>query len=203
MDTFETGPAHHRQSAHKDGSHAPKPGPTQENAAASEPRFIDNYLAYLLAQASHRISREFHERVRAAGLSVPEWRVLASLVGTNGETIGELSYWAIIKQPTLSKIVHRMELDGLVERCRRQADRRQTRVRITAKGRALVEDLCRQALAHQKSVLAPLPPGHAQALIETLKLLIEQELPMTALPTGATAEAAETHNKAGSRKSSA
>ena len=42
-------------------------------------RFVDHYLAALLAQASHLISSEFHTVVRANGLSVSEWRVLASL----------------------------------------------------------------------------------------------------------------------------
>ena len=64
---------------------------------------------HLLAQASQRISAEFHLQVRAAGLSVTEWRVLASLEGSAGETIGTLAVLAITKQPTLSKVVQRME----------------------------------------------------------------------------------------------
>ena len=43
-------------------------------------RFVDHYLAALLAQASHLISSEFHAVVRANGLSVSEWRVLASFL---------------------------------------------------------------------------------------------------------------------------
>ena len=58
---------------------------------ASGARFVDDYLAYLLAQASQRISAEFHQQVKAAGLSVTEWRVLASLEGSAGETIGDLA----------------------------------------------------------------------------------------------------------------
>ena len=67
---------------------------------AAGPRFVDGYLAYLLAQASQRISAEFHLQVKAAGLSVTEWRVLASLEGSPGETIGTLAVLAITKQPT-------------------------------------------------------------------------------------------------------
>ena len=52
---------------------------------STEPAFVDDYLAALLAQASQLISAEFHEVVRAHGISVPEWRVLASLAG--GEPI--------------------------------------------------------------------------------------------------------------------
>ena len=88
----------------------------QKSIQAGGGRFVDGYLAYLLAQASQRISAEFHLQVRAAGLSVTEWRVLASLEGSAGETIGTLAVLAITKQPTLSKVVQRMEADGLVER---------------------------------------------------------------------------------------
>ena len=98
---------------------------------ASGARFVDDYLAYLLAQASQRISAEFHQQVKAAGLSVTEWRVLASLEGSAGETIGDLAVLAITKQPTLSKVVQRMEAEGLVTRTEVRADRRQTRVVIT------------------------------------------------------------------------
>ena len=50
-------------------------------------RFVDGYLAALLAQASQLISSEFHEVVRRHGLSVSEWRVLASLEGSDGRAM--------------------------------------------------------------------------------------------------------------------
>lgn len=135
-------------------------------------RFVDEYLAYLLAQASHRISADFHLQVNAAGLSVTEWRVLASLMGSPGETIGSLAHLAITKQPTLSKVVQRMENDGWVERAGVRADRRQTEVRITAAGRRLVSGLCDQALAHQREVLASFGAERAESLIEMLRTLM-------------------------------
>src|SRR5690606_15491283 len=44
------------------------------------PRFVDDYLSYLLARASHQVSRAFHAQLKPYGLSVPQWRVLATLV---------------------------------------------------------------------------------------------------------------------------
>ena len=141
-------------------------------------RFVDEYLAYLLAQASHRISADFHLQVKAAGLSVTEWRVLASLMGSPGETIGALARLAITKQPTLSKVVQRMEVDGWVERIGVRADRRQTQVRITAAGRRLVSGLCDQALAHQREVLASFGAERAESFIEMLKTLMHWHEPV-------------------------
>jgi DNA-binding MarR family transcriptional regulator len=145
---------------------------------AAAPRFVDGYLAYLLAQASQRISAEFHLQVKAAGLSVTEWRVLASLEGSPGETIGTLAVLAITKQPTLSKVVQRMEAEGLVARTGVRADRRQTRVCITNKGTHLIASLCEQALQHQKAVLAPFGEERAALLIEMLGVLMTEHVPL-------------------------
>ncbi|MFY3161071.1 MarR family winged helix-turn-helix transcriptional regulator [Achromobacter xylosoxidans] len=141
-------------------------------------RFVDDYLAYLLAQASQRISAEFHQQVKAAGLSVTEWRVLASLEGSAGETIGDLAVLAITKQPTLSKVVQRMEAEGLVARNGVRADRRQTRVCITTKGRNLIAALCEQAKQHQKAVLAPFGEEKAALLIDMLRVLMTEHVPL-------------------------
>ncbi len=141
------------------------------------PRFIDDYLAYRLAQASQRISDEFHREVEAAGLSVTEWRVLASLKGAPAETIGSLARLAITKQPTLSKVVQRMEAEGLVARTGVRRDRRQTQVVITRKGLNLIDSLCGQAMQHQRAVLAPLGERRAALLMEMLGALMEGDIP--------------------------
>jgi MarR family transcriptional regulator, organic hydroperoxide resistance regulator len=135
-------------------------------------RFVDGYLAYLLAQASSRISREFHREVEAAGLSITEWRVLASLEGSAGESIGVLSQLALTKQPTLSKVVQRMEAEGIVARTGVRTDRRQTVVRITAKGHRLTEALRERAVRHQEAVLKPFGQDNACMLISMLKELL-------------------------------
>lgn len=135
-------------------------------------RFVDHYLAFLLAQASSRISREFHRDVEAAGLSVTEWRVLASLEGSDGESIGVLSQLTLTKQPTLSKVVQRMEADGIVDRTRVRSDRRQTVVRITPKGHLLTESLRKRAIDHQARVLEPFGRANAEMLISMLRDLL-------------------------------
>src|SRR6218665_1756273 len=53
--------------------------------------FVNDYLPALLAQASWLISSEFHGVARSHGLSVSEWRVLASLAGSVPISIGRLA----------------------------------------------------------------------------------------------------------------
>src|SRR5690606_37891964 len=135
-------------------------------------RFVHRYLASVMALASHRISHEFHKEVRKAGLTVTEWRVLGSLIEGEGETVGALAELAVTKQPTLSKVLPRLEAEGLVTMKTALADRRQTLVKITPKGSKLISGLCDQAIAHQNRILEKLDPDHADRLIDMLRAII-------------------------------
>jgi DNA-binding MarR family transcriptional regulator len=145
---------------------------------AAPPPFVESYLAYLLARASHLVSREFHAHLRAAGLALPQWRVLASLADGDGRTIGALARMALTPQPTMTKIVDRMEADGLVARAPAPADRRSTLVRITAKGRATVLPLIDRARRHEAEVLRGFSAGEAEALKGALARLIARSRPL-------------------------
>lgn len=135
-------------------------------------RFVHRYLASVLALASHRISEEFHKEVRKAGLTVTEWRVLGSLVEGEGETVGDLAELAVTKQPTLSKVLPRLEAEGLVTLTTSTVDRRQTVVKITPKGSTLISGLCDRAMQHQHRLLARLEPDHADRLVDMLRAII-------------------------------
>ena len=91
----------------------------------SEPRrFVDDYLPALLAQASELISAEFHRVVRRHGFSVTEWRVLATLAGGKPISIGKLAQVTVTKQPTVTRLLDRMEARGQAERLPHDRDRR-------------------------------------------------------------------------------
>ena len=141
--------------------------------AAVKPRFVDEYLAALLAQASHLISSEFHAVVRAHGFSVSEWRVLASLAGGRAISIGELARVAVLKQPTVTRLLDRIEAKQQVERIEHEGDRRVTLVRITPAGSKTVARLIALARAHERRVLEPFGLPRAEALKATLRRIID------------------------------
>lgn len=149
------------------------PKPARPAAAAAPPRFVDGYLAALLAQASHLISSEFHVEVRRAGLSVPEWRVLATLADGREITVGQLAAITVIKQPTLTRLLDRMVERGHVERVPHATDRRYTPIRVTAAGTRLVARLIEQARAHERRVLEPFGLQQAEALKLSLQRIID------------------------------
>ena len=147
--------------------------PSRSGELATNGRFVDDYLAALLAQASHLISSEFHEVVRSHGLSVSEWRVLATLAGSEPISIGRLAQVAVLKQPTVTRMLDRMEAKDQVERLAHDGDRRVTLVRITANGSRMVARLIALARDHEAKVLEPFGVAHAEDLKATLRRIIE------------------------------
>lgn len=141
-------------------------------AAAAEAGFVPNYLAYLLARASFVVSNEFHTRLKDWNLSVPEWRVLACLSDVEGLPVGELAVMALMKQPGLTKVLDRMEADGLVERRGTAADRRRTPIHLTPKGRATVKPVLRAARTHEAELLEQFSEEERAVIKHALDLLI-------------------------------
>lgn len=136
--------------------------------------FAHDYLAYLLARASLQISTSFHAQVRAAGLTVMEWRVLASLSDGPPLSIKALADIILAQQPTVTKLVGRMAQQGWVTRSSSRADKRQTLVSLTDKGQAAAAPLLVLAKAHEQDVLATLGVDDEVRLKSQLRALIHQ-----------------------------
>uniref|UniRef100_C5CLB4 Transcriptional regulator, MarR family n=1 Tax=Variovorax paradoxus (strain S110) TaxID=543728 RepID=C5CLB4_VARPS len=144
--------------------------------------FVGAYLPALLAQASHLISTEFHAIVQANGLSVLEWRVLATLADSGPINIGQLAQQSVSKQPTVTRLLDRMEQQGYVERLSAAKDRRLTMVRMTRAGDKMIAGLIREAHAHEASVLEPLGAKRSKELKKVLRELIALHRPALTAP---------------------
>jgi DNA-binding MarR family transcriptional regulator len=126
-----------------------------------------------LARASFSISSEFHAQVEAAGFTVSEWRILASLSGVKQRTVGELADIVLAKQPTVTKMVLRMADQGLVMRTACTQDKRQAWVSLTLKGKKRLTPLLKKAAVHEKSVLSELGEQQSHELKSILQKLFK------------------------------
>ncbi|EKF18125.1 MarR family winged helix-turn-helix transcriptional regulator [Nitratireductor pacificus] len=146
--------------------------------------FVGEYLLYLLASASDVASAAFHAQVRARGLRVPEWRILACLIDTDGQMVTELAQLSLFEQSRLTKIVDQMAIKGLVKRRSDDRDRRRVRVHLTPEGRRLGEELVEAARRHERTIVEQMRPGEAALLKQALKRI--HALCEGAAPAGAT-----------------
>jgi DNA-binding MarR family transcriptional regulator len=139
-----------------------------------QPRFIDNYLSYLLSRAAQAVYEEFHSTVRAAGLSSLEWRVLATLSDGDGLTVGDLAIEVLTEQSTLTKLLQRMDKAGWLLRAADPLDARRTLIFETPQGQLAVANLLVQAKAHEAALLGEFKVADVAALKKMLRVLIAQ-----------------------------
>ena len=134
--------------------------------------FAESYLSYLLARASHTVASGFHAKLKTWKLTIPEYRVLFCLAGADGLGVGDLAAMAIMAQPRMTKVLDRMERQGLVGRHPDAGDRRRVLIHLTAQGRARAAPVLRAAKAHEAQLLALFSAEERAAIKRGLDLLI-------------------------------
>jgi DNA-binding MarR family transcriptional regulator len=134
--------------------------------------FAESYLSYLLARASHSVAGGFHAKLKTWKLSVPEYRVLLCLAGADGLGVGDLAAMAMMAQPRMTKVLDRMQRQGLLGRHSDKSDRRRVLIHLTAAGRARAAPVLRAAKAHEARLLAPFSTEERAVIKRALDLLI-------------------------------
>lgn len=108
------------------------------------------------------------ESARLEGLEAQQHQLLLAIRGIGepgGPTIGQLAEHLLIRHHSAVGLVDRLEERTLVDRLRSEGDRRQVRVRLTAKGAAILKRL---SSAHRTELLSSGP-----SLVESLTLLLK------------------------------
>jgi MarR family transcriptional regulator, organic hydroperoxide resistance regulator len=136
--------------------------------------FAQSYLSYLLARASHIVASGFHKKLKTWKLTVPEYRVLACLTGAEGLGVGDLAAMAIMEQSRMTKILDRMQKQGLVERRSDARDKRRVLIHLTEQGRKRAEPVLRAAKEHEADMLAPLTIEERNMILHALDLVIRE-----------------------------
>ncbi len=92
---------------------------------------LEDYVLYNLIRASTTYTAEMDLALKSYGLDNTKWRVLSLLKDKSPSTVGELARRSVIKLPTLTRMLIRMENEGLITRNALDGDRRVVEVRMT------------------------------------------------------------------------
>jgi DNA-binding MarR family transcriptional regulator len=134
-------------------------------------KFTDDYLHYLLAQASASVSASFHAALAKQGVAVSTWRILASLYPYENMTVSELAASCMTKQPTMTRMIDRLSADNLVVRKPAATDRRRVHVSLTEHGREMAKELVEVAKRDETTALAAYTNAEQSALKDALRAL--------------------------------
>jgi DNA-binding MarR family transcriptional regulator len=135
---------------------------------------FSNSLPYLLARLGVRMGDLFARVIRTEKLTLPMYRVLASL-SEEGRPLrlGEIAILTSAEQSTLSRLVAEMERAGLLTRERPHDNQRSLQVALTQRGSELASRLIPIAAYYEQVAADPLSSKEAVALKKTLSQLYE------------------------------
>jgi DNA-binding MarR family transcriptional regulator len=118
---------------------------------------LEHFLPYRLSVLSNRISQEiaslYAERF---ALNVTEWRLLAVLGRYPDLSASELVERTAMDKVAVSRAVASLVADGRLTRKVDGEDRRRTKLRLSAKGYRIYDQVAPLALAYQQRLLAGL-----------------------------------------------
>ncbi len=115
---------------------------------------LTRYLPYLVNRTGVRLANAFGEVLRAHGITLQMWRVLAALDHSDGQRISDLAALTSIDVSTLSRILDAMQEKGLIERRRANGgDARVVTVHETEAGHALTGEIIPRARHYEEVAL--------------------------------------------------
>jgi DNA-binding MarR family transcriptional regulator len=126
-------------------------------------------VGYQLAQAAIVTKQVFDERVgQRGGLRRVEFTILALVQSNPDVTARQLARALAVTPPNIAIWLDKLESRGLVARERSASDARMQHVRLTARGKALVERSVQTLLEGESEVLAVLSAAERAMLVELL-----------------------------------
>ena len=119
----------------------------RSNAALKRRLELDRFAPYRLSVLTNRVSnaiaRQYSERF---GLSIPQWRTMAVLGETPGLSARDVAERTAMDKVQVSRAVDSLMRDRRVQRHADPSDGRITRLSLTAKGRAIYDEVVPLAL---------------------------------------------------------
>ena len=107
------------------------------NTDADDVLALERQVCFALAVANRSVLAIYRPILEPMGLTHPQYLVMLALWEQSPRTVSEISRTLQFDPATLSPLLKRLEIAGLVSRARDSSDERQVNVALTATGRRL------------------------------------------------------------------
>ena len=154
---------------------------TSDNASRPEPRdFLERVefrdAALMSFVTSAVIVPAYDEAKREFGIIRAEYMLLLCLSHYPVLKAQDVSRLTGRPRNSISRTVHRMVKEGLIERAPDRVDRRKQVISITDQGRALIEDNLTTSIEIMESIKAKMGVQNYEALLDLLNQLDETDI---------------------------
>ena len=124
---------------------------------------LDSQMCFALYSTSLLMTKVYKPLLQALGLTYPQYLAMMVLWEKDGLTVGEISTRLLTDPGSLTPLLKRLEVEGLLSRTRSRDDERVVIVQLTDHGRALHD----KALHVPKCILDA--TGHSVARLQALQ----------------------------------
>ena len=111
--------------------------PRRPASAANDALLLDRQLCYALYAASLAMTKLYKPLLDPLNLTYPQYLVMLVLWEGDDRTVTELGERLALDSGTLTPLLKRLQVQGLLARQRDADDERRVRITLTAAGRAL------------------------------------------------------------------
>lgn len=154
----------------------PDPASSVPATASLPMRPLSESLPITLLRAREATMRLFRPMLADYGLTEQQWRVLRALTAaTEALEVGELAERAVLWPPSLSRILAKLDNDGLIQRNLHDTDQRRWLIALSAEGAALVSTIAPESERRYNAIEAEYGSERLRRLLIELHDLAQLE----------------------------
>ena len=131
---------------------------------------LDQFLCLDLYTASRVVIQAYGPLLEKLGLTYPQYLVMSALWAQDELNVKDISEHLHLDSGTLSPLLKRLEVAGLVSRTRGKEDEREVRIALTAAGKAMQQKSAE--VTEGIACILGMSPTEAQKLQKTLRVLV-------------------------------
>jgi DNA-binding MarR family transcriptional regulator len=131
-------------------------------------QWLDEFIPYQLYRVTNKLNARLLTRLRSMRINPSQWRVLSVLKANGAMSINDIVDATIIAQPTVSRVVARLERAGKITRRAAAHDSRVVEISLTPEGVAAFKQIVPAALRHQDLAFRGISRKDIAHLVRTL-----------------------------------
>lgn len=135
-------------------------------------RPFERSLPMQLMLAREAVMQRFRPHLNARGLTDQQWRIIRALNEVEAVEIADLGRVCCLHAASLSRILPKLEEDGLTARRNSKNDQRRVIVSLTAKGRRLFDEVAPESEAIYAALAREIGPARLDQIYSLLDEVI-------------------------------
>jgi DNA-binding MarR family transcriptional regulator len=128
--------------------------------------------SYLIMRLDIATRSMLEQALRGRGVTLTQYTVLSIVSDVDGMSSADMARRTNVSKQATNEIINALETKGLISRSADGGNRRILRIKLTRKGRTLLNACDRAVDRNERTFLAPISAARLTALRRTIEILI-------------------------------